>query len=67
MLGTAQIEDDRGVILGVALEPGFLAIGFPIDHIPRFVQRCAHVSRDTLVVLHEQDAHQSPLLTILPV
>ncbi len=43
----------------LALEPGFLALARPVDDKAGRFQRGGHARRDTLVIFHQQESHQS--------
>ncbi len=55
----AEIEDHEVVVLGVALEPGVLAVGSRFHHVTGHVQGGDDIVPDPRFVLDHQNAHQS--------
>ena len=68
MPGRPKIEDDRGVVLGIAAEPCVFALAFAVDHVARRRQRAFDVGGYLAVVLDKQHAHHfSRMRPISPV
>ena len=57
--GKAEIQHDEVEILRIAEKPGVLAVGSALDHIAGGRQRGRDIAGDALVVLHQEQAHQS--------
>src|SRR5271166_1947133 len=63
----AKVQHRRDIVFRVAAKPGLLSVGDPLDNVSRLGQRAFDVSRDGVIVLDQQDAHQSsPALPAAP-
>src|SRR3546814_6436255 len=60
--GQAEVEDDRVVVLHVALVPGRFAVGGGVHHEPGRLERARQVGADVGLVLDDQATHQSSLI-----
>lgn len=55
--GQTEIQDDGSIILGVALEPGVLAVDHDFDNISRTFKRARNIRCDPRVILDNKYAH----------
>src|SRR5690606_37637821 len=61
-LRQAEVEDDRVVVLDVALVPGRFAVGDGVHHESGRLKRARKVGADVRLVLDDQATHQSSLI-----
>ena len=56
-LWQAEIEDDGTIVLGVAAEPGLLAITHRFDHVAAGREGAGDVRGDAAIVFGQKNAH----------